>query len=69
MIERLPEDALAGWRAARARDFNVGIQAGRLPKVCEYAISPATVARVAALGGRLVFTVYAPYPRPRPRRG
>lgn len=69
VIERLPEPALRGWWAARKRDFNVGIQAGRLPHFCEYAISPATVARVAALGGRLVVTVYAPYPRPRVRGG
>lgn len=65
VIEGLPPRAKRAWRAATVRDFNVGVQAGRLPHATEYAIAPATAARIATLGARLVLTVYAPFPRPR----
>jgi hypothetical protein len=65
VIEGLPARAKRAWRAATVRDFNVGVQAGRLPHAAEYAIAPATAGRIANLGARLVLTVYAPVPRPR----
>ena len=64
VLERLPAAARRGWRAARIRDFNVGVQAGRAPHASEYEIAAKTIARVAAQGGRIVLTVYAPFPRP-----
>ncbi len=65
LLERLPPPCRRAWRAARVRDFNVGLQAGRLPHSCEFVLEPTTVERVARLGGRVVVTVYAPFPRPR----
>lgn len=65
VLEALSPEARGAWHAAKVRDFNVGLQAGRQPHASEYAITPATAGRVAALGGRLVITVYAPFPRPR----
>lgn len=67
-VEGLPLAARRAWRAARVRDLNVGLQAGRLPHATEFAIAPATIARAAALGARVVVTVYAPFPRPRVSR-
>jgi hypothetical protein len=67
-VEGLGAAGMEGWRAARRRDFDVGIQAGRLPHASAYDLAPATLARVAALGGRIVVTVVAPFPRPRAPR-
>lgn len=66
-VERLGPTARRAWRAVRIRDFNIGLQAGRLPHATEYAIPAQTLDRVVALGVRLVITVYAPFPRPRKR--
>jgi hypothetical protein len=65
VIERLDPGGRRAWEAARVRDFNVGLQAGRVPHATEFAVTPATLARIAALEARLVITVYAPFPRPR----
>jgi hypothetical protein len=62
LVRGLSPAAKRVWRAARRRDFNIGIQAGPTPKSSELAIEPATVQAVASLGGRLVITVYAPPP-------
>lgn len=51
------------WRAARVRDFNVGIQAGAGPQSLEVAIDADVVEAVADLGARIVVTVYAPVER------
>jgi len=67
VIEALPVAARHAWKLARVRDFNIGIQAGRLPHFEEYAVESETLTRVARLGGRVVVTVYAPFPRPRSR--
>jgi hypothetical protein len=64
VLEKLPPAARKAWQRAKVRDFNVGIQAGLVPHATEYAIAPATLARLEALGGRLVLTIYAPFPRP-----
>jgi hypothetical protein len=65
VIEGLAPAARRAWRAARERDFNVGLQAGRTPNAVEYEVTAGTLRRVAAAKGRLVLTVYAPFPRPR----
>ena len=64
VLERLTPAERRAWRAARVRDLDVGLQAGRVPDASEYAIAAKTLERLAALGGRLVLTVYAPFPRP-----
>lgn len=43
---------------ATRRDFNIGIQAGKQLWTFELGLSPATVAAIAALDGRVVVTVY-----------
>jgi hypothetical protein len=67
VIETLPSDARAAWSQTTKREFDVGVQAGREPHCARYEVSAETVARIAALGGRIVTTVYAPWPRPRKR--
>ena len=67
IVERLRSPARRAWQSLRTRDLNVGIQAGRQPHFVEYPITPETLSRVAALGARVVLTVYAPFPRPRIR--
>ena len=57
-VRALPPRERARWRRATRRDFNVGIQAAALPASRELPIEAATVAMVAALGGRIVITVY-----------
>lgn len=68
VIERLPDDAKRAWSRATKRVFDVGLQAGREPHMSQYDVSAETVARVAGVGGRIVITVYAPFPRPRKRK-
>src|SRR6185503_6347582 len=56
------------WDRAELRDFNIGIQGGHEPGHLEIAVATTTLAEVVALGGRVVVTVYPPYPsRPNPR--
>ena len=65
VLQRMSPKARRCWRAATVRDFSVGVQSGAKPFSFEVPISPATLADVAKLGARIVFTVYAP---PRRRR-
>jgi len=62
VLGRLSPAARRSWRAARVRDFNIGIQCESEPRSFELAIEPATLASVVKLGGRMVVTVYAPDP-------
>ncbi|MCC6527866.1 MAG: hypothetical protein IT373_34795 [Polyangiaceae bacterium] len=62
VLELLPAAARAWWDRASLRDFNVGIQAATGPEAAEFLMGPPTLARMAALGVRLVLTVYAPDP-------
>jgi hypothetical protein len=68
VVERLPDAAKQAWSRATRRDFDIGIQAGREPHAARWAIDTATLARVAAVGGRVLITVYAPFPRPKATR-
>jgi len=70
-VQGLTPAARRSWDRAAMRDFNIGIQAGMAgvtrPGHFELAIASTTLAQVAALGGRVVVTVYPPCPA-RPRR-
>jgi hypothetical protein len=67
VLKRLSPAAQRAWRAARVRDFNIGFQASFEPRHFEAAIDPGAIKQVAALGGRIVITVYAPdIPQPQP---
>jgi hypothetical protein len=57
-IEGLTASARRAWNAASMRDFNVGIEIARGVKTAEHAVDADAVRRVAALKGRIVFTVY-----------
>lgn len=57
-IERLDPAGRRAWNAASMRDFNVGIDIARGVWMSEHYIEADAVRRVAALGGRLVFTAY-----------
>ena len=57
-VQALTGDARAQWDGARQRDFNIGIQGGAAPLAFELPIAASTVAAVAAVGGRMVITVY-----------
>ena len=59
LIDKLPPAARRLWDRARARDFNLGVQAGVAPFSHEIALDARTVALVAAVRGRIVFTTYA----------
>jgi hypothetical protein len=60
LVERLPPPARRLFDGAKLRDFSVGIQAGAKPFSFDVALSPAVLALVTNLGGRLSVTVYAP---------
>jgi len=57
-IEGLPARQRACWRRAARRDFNIGIQAAERPHDSAFAISAATLKAAAAVGARIVITVY-----------
>ena len=59
LIEKLPRSARQLWNHARARDLNVGIQAGVTPYSHEIAFHQRTLDLVARVQGRIVITTYA----------
>jgi len=60
LIEALPKPERDLWNAAKARDFNIGVQAGTEPHSTEFALAVETLKSASELGARIVFTVYAP---------
>lgn len=60
LIQSLPAEAKKRWEQCESRRLNIGIQAGDEPQQAYFAISSATVARIALLGFEIVFTLYAP---------
>ena len=68
VVEGLGPAARRCWDKAHAREFDVGIQAGMKPPTIAVEIDPKTVQAVAALDGRIVITVYAPYEPSKPER-
>lgn len=60
LIDALPPEARRLWDGARQRDFSIGVQSGSSPSSFEIAITPATLDRIARVGARIAFVVYAP---------
>ena len=58
LVDRLPRSAKLQWNRARAREFNVGIQAGAKPHSLELRLEPATLRAVAGVRARIGLTVY-----------
>jgi hypothetical protein len=67
VIEGLAPGPRRAWNAATLRDFNVGVELERGPGSTELAIEADAVRRVAALGGRIVFTASPAAPAKKPR--
>lgn len=59
LIRALPRAQRTLWNKAKRRDFNIGIAAAHEPSLSEFALSEETVKAAAALGARIVLTVYA----------
>ncbi|MGA9723693.1 MAG: hypothetical protein WBQ86_14635, partial [Candidatus Binatus sp.] len=68
LIATLPKPAVELWNAARARDFNIGVQAAMQPHSHEITLASETVTAAAEVNARIVFTVYAPPHGERARR-
>ena len=60
LIDSLPPAQRKLWKTAKARDFNIGIQAENQPYCSVFLLSAETVRTVSSLGGCILFTVYAP---------
>ena len=60
LIRALPKQERHLWNSANIRDFSIGVQTGKQPSPCDFVVEAETVAEVAQLNGRIVFTVYAP---------
>jgi hypothetical protein len=58
LIESLRETLRHLWDRCDDRCFNIGIQAGVTPHASAFEVSPATIARLAALAVRLEMTLY-----------
>jgi hypothetical protein len=60
LVDSLPRSPRKIWKAARVRQFNVGVQAGNSPHAYELRLQRATVEAAARIGAQLALTVYAP---------
>jgi hypothetical protein len=60
LIQALPRAERHLWNAATVRSFSIGVQAGKQPTSCDFAIKAKTVKAVSELGAQIVLTVYAP---------
>ena len=68
IVRKLAGAAKREWESAPLRDFNVGVQSAMEPYTFELAVAPRAVSLVAEVGGQIGITVYAPLPKPSPRR-
>ncbi len=60
-VEALSQAARQSWKAASKRTFDIGVQAGVLPRAFEEVVlQPETMRRIAAIGAQLQITIYAP---------
>lgn len=59
LIRGLPRTERDRWNAAKVRDFSIGIQAGKEPNPCDFAIEAETLQAVSELDARIVITIYA----------
>jgi hypothetical protein len=62
LVRRLPPSVRTLWNATTSREFNIGIQSAHEPRSHELRITTATLKAVAAIGGSIVITTYAPDP-------
>ena len=60
LIRALPKPAIELWKAAKARDFNIGVQAAMQPHSHEITLAAEAVRAIAEVNARIVLTVYAP---------
>ncbi len=58
VVDSLDAAGRRAWRAARKRNFDVGVEIAPRQWTSVWTIEPDAVKRVAALGGRIVFTAY-----------
>jgi hypothetical protein len=58
LVQRLPPSARRAWNGARAREFNIGVQAADRPHSFALSLEPETLRAVASVRGRVGFTVY-----------
>lgn len=58
LLEAMPPHAAKLWREASQRTFDIGIESGRSHPALALKISPATLARITALGATVAVTVY-----------
>lgn len=58
LVRALPKTERELWNDARAREFSVGVQAGRQPFASDFRIEAQTIKAVAELGAAIVLTVY-----------
>lgn len=63
LLEAMPPEAAKLWRNARQRIFDIGIESGRAQPPLAVKISPATLARITALGATVAVTIYPPFSR------
>lgn len=60
LVEALPKSPRRLWNEARAREFNVGIEAADESPLFEWRVQPKTLKGVMRVDGSIVVTVYAP---------
>jgi hypothetical protein len=60
LISALPKAERKLWDTAKARDFNIGVQAAMQPRSYEIPLARETIEEVSRLKARLLFTIYAP---------
>jgi hypothetical protein len=68
-VEGLPAQARDIWNGCRAREFNIGYECGDGPWGFSQSLDTSTLARIAAVGGRLRVTLYPPAEPERPAGG
>ncbi len=60
LVERLSPKGRKIWDEAESRSFDIGIEASAGDPTVQFSVRPDLLQRIAALGGALAFTVYAP---------
>ena len=63
-IDALDEPSRKLWVACTSREFDIGYDCGDEPKVFSQHLSTTILARIAAVGARVVITLYSAHPHP-----
>lgn len=61
-IDALDEPSRKLWAACTSREFDIGYECGYEPRVLRQHLSTTILARIAAVGARVVLTLYAADP-------